>query len=153
MNTLRNSGSRDYNKSMADFEIIDVRADVGLIAYGKELKTAFENAVMGMFSIMIETETIIEKDCLNVEVRAENIEDLLVAWLNELIYLFETKGFVPAKCNIKELSETHLRAKVFGEGFSSEKHRPKTIVKAATYHGLEIKKDDSSYRIKVILDV
>ena len=71
------------------FEVIDHTADVGIAAYGEDLKEAFANAAYALFSMMLDLEGVGDALCRQVEVTADDRSDLLVAWLNELIYVFE----------------------------------------------------------------
>ena len=65
---------------MAKFELIDHTADVGVAAYGDSLEELFENAAMGMFSVIADAEKVSAAETRTVEVMAEGRESLLVAW-------------------------------------------------------------------------
>lgn len=134
------------------FEIINHTADVGIAAYGAELKEAFANAAYGLFSLMTDLDQVADSVSREVDVSAENQEDLLVAWLNELIYLFEVDGVLFKTFEVVELTDRRLRAMCRGEKTDPERHSIRTGVKAATYHMVEIAKRDG-YRIQVLLDI
>ncbi len=74
------------------FEVIDHTADIGIAAYGADLKEAFANAAYALFSLMIDLEGVGDASCYDVEVTAEDRAELLVAWLNELIYLLDVEN-------------------------------------------------------------
>ncbi len=135
-----------------DFEIIDHTADVGIRAYGADLKEAFTNAARGLFSLITELDSVDEILQRNIEVDAPDEEILLVAWLNELIYLFDVENVLFKRFEINKLSDTHLEATAFGEKVDKTKHELKIGVKAATYHMTKIVKDDG-YRVEVLLDI
>ena len=80
-------------------------------------------------------------------------EGLLVAWLSEMLYLYEVDSFLAAGATISHLTETELRAEVAGEPFDPARHRVAGHVKAITYHGLEIARDAAGYRAPIIVDV
>jgi len=134
------------------FEVIEHTADIGITAYGSDLKKAFANAAYALFSLMADLEGVDEAICYDVEVAADNQEDLIVRWLNELIYLFEVESIVFKTFRITSLRPTRLKAKCFGERFDPSRHRLKMGVKAATYHMVGIEKDDG-YKVRVIFDV
>ena len=73
---------------------------------------------------------------------------LLVAWLEELLYLAETAGFVPESVAELVLAEDGLRARVRGHV-----GEPRPLVKAVTYHGLELRRKGDHWRARVVLDV
>jgi SHS2 domain-containing protein len=83
-----------------------------------------------------------------VSVSAPDRATLLVEWLNELAYLAESEGFVPARAERLELVDGELEATVVGHLAS-----PPHLVKAVTYHRLGIWKKDRTWRARVILDV
>jgi SHS2 domain-containing protein len=83
-----------------------------------------------------------------VTVSAPDYATLLAEWLAELAYLAETEGFVPERVERLRLSERALDATVAGRVAS-----PAHLVKAVTYHRLEMLRDGETWRARVILDV
>ena len=136
-----------------DFEVIDHTADIGIVAYGTNIKQVFANAARGLFSLITELDTITEKEQHNIEITAPDREALLVNWLNELIYLFEAKEMLFNRFDITSLTDTELRATGYGEKIDLTKHELKTQVKATTYHMLKIEQTRSSWKAQVIFDV
>jgi len=135
-----------------DFEIVNHTADVGIIAHGANIKQAFANAAKGLFSLITELDNVQEVLHRDIEVTATDKESLLVEWLNELIYLFDTEHVIFKKFDITELDNTRLRARSYGEKVDSARHKLKTGVKAATYHMLKVDKDDD-YKVQVLFDI
>ena len=135
-----------------DFEIVNHTADVGIIAYGANIKQAFANAAKGLFSLITELDNVQEVLHRDIEVTATDKESLLVEWLNELIYQFDTENIIFKRFDITELDNTRLRAKNYGEKVDSARHKLKTGVKAATYHMLKVDKDDG-YKVQVLFDI
>ena len=135
-----------------DFEIVNHTADVGIIAHGVDMKQAFANAARGLFSLITELDDVQEVLYRDIEVTATDKESLLVEWLNELIYQFDTENIIFKRFDITELDNTRLRAKNYGEKVDSARHKLKTGVKAATYHMLKVDTDDG-YKVQVIFDI
>jgi SHS2 domain-containing protein len=135
-----------------DFEIVNHTADVGIIAYGADLKQAFANAARSLFSLITELDDVREILYRDIELTATDKESLLVEWLNELIYRFDTENIIFKRFDITELDNTRLRARSYGEKVDNSRHELRTGVKAATYHLLKVDKDDG-YKIQVILDI
>lgn len=133
------------------FELIEHTADIGLIAYGDSLPRAFANAAFGMFSIIAELENVAESESREVRVTADDIEMLLVDWLNELLYLFDVHRVLLRRFDILEFSDKAMSAICRGEKYDPGKHRIKLGVKAATYHMLEV--DREKNQVRVIFDV
>ena len=135
-----------------DFEIINHTADVGIIAYGADIKQAFANAARALFSLITELDDVEEILYRDIELTATDEESLLVEWLNELIYLFDAEQVIFKRFDITQLSNTRLKARSYGEKVDRSKHRLKTGVKAATYHMLKINKGDGG-KVQVLFDI
>ncbi|MFP3899011.1 MAG: archease [Dehalococcoidia bacterium] len=135
------------------FETVDHTADVGIIAYGADVKELFSNAALALFNLITEPQNVEEKLSLDLAVEGEGGEDLLVAWLNELIYLFDVKHVLFNRFDIDSLTQTELKATCYGERFDPAKHEIKTGVKAATYHMLKLDKNGDGYKAQVIFDI
>ncbi len=144
------NGLKVMNKA---FEIIDHTADVGIIAYGVDIEELFSNAALALFSLITELESIENKFHFDLEVSGEDIDILLIEWLNELIYLFDVKHILFHHFDITNLTHNELKATCYGEDFNVMKHTIKVEVKAATYHMLKIDKSDDGFRAQVILDI
>ncbi len=135
-----------------DFEILNHTADIGIIAYGSDLKRAFANAARGLFSLITELDDVEEVLHRDIELTASDEENLLVEWLNELVYQFDTEGIIFKRFDIIQLNSTHLKARGYGEKVDSVKHKLKTGVKAATYHMLKVDKNNGC-RVQVLFDI
>jgi SHS2 domain-containing protein len=83
-----------------------------------------------------------------VAVEARDDASLLVAWLDELVFLAETEDFVPERVDRLVLGPGRLSARLSGR-----RDAPAHLVKAVTYHGLEFALRDDRWRARVVLDV
>jgi SHS2 domain-containing protein len=144
---------------MKTYEIINHTADVGIKVYGKNLEQLFLNAARAMFEVMIEEtkrKSIFQKEEQKkflVNKRASGIEDVFVAWLSELLYLFSTEGLIMDKADIQALDSEHIYAEVAGRIFNPDSCRVKTEIKAVTFHELKIEQTDKGYQAQIIFDV
>ncbi len=105
-----------------------------------------------MFSLITELEDVAELVRKDVEITAPDRESLLVEWLNELIYLFDTENVILKRFDIIRLSQTQLKARGYGQKVDRAKHQIKTGVKAATYHMLKIDPNNGT-RVQVLFDI
>ncbi len=144
--------SLHYTMSRKSYRFFDHTADVGIIACGKNFPEALENVALAMFSIMVNLKEVNEAICRIIEVEGKG-EELVVNWLNELLYLFDAESLVFCRFEVKEMSEDNMKALAFGEKLDPKKHECKMGVKAATYHKLTVAKGEEGYKVQVILDV
>lgn len=140
---------------MKKYEFIDHTADIGVRVFGNTLEEIFINAVSALSALLVERASGEEKE-KPVSLEAETSEDLLVAWLNELIFLFFTSSFLCQHCEVKLTDEDNLkRLKGVFKGIDIDLKRTtmKVEVKAATYHNLHIIQDERGYSVTVIFDI
>ncbi|MFP3866749.1 MAG: archease [Desulfobacteraceae bacterium] len=145
--------SNSSKKSQSGYRLLSHTADLGLRLYGDTLADLFANAARGLYGVMTDRRGIRPLIRQEVEVEAADSGALLVEWLNQLLYLFETTGFLGREIEIKEVTANRLRASLKGEPLDLERHRLNTGIKAATYHNLEIKETAGGWQATIILDI
>jgi len=138
---------------MKRYEQLEHTADIRVRVYGSDLKNLFANAAFAMFDLIADLEGLTESVAVEIDLTAENAEELLVAWLDELLYHFYTKWIIFFSFDILDLSGTHLRARARGRHVGENRNRLKAEIKAATYHDLAIKKDAQEYSVEIIFDL
>ncbi|KYK33604.1 MAG: archease [Thermoplasmatales archaeon SG8-52-3] len=138
---------------MKTYELIDHTADVGVKAYGKTISEAFENAAKGMFDIITDSSEIENIGQYIIELEAPDLEQLLVDFLSDLLFLNSAKNLVFGFFKV-ELDEKNnkLAAKIFGEKFNISKHKAGAEIKAVTYHMLEVK-NKKPFHVQVLFDI
>lgn len=138
---------------MKDYELIDHTADIGIKAFGNTLSEAFGHAAKGMFDIITDSSQIENKGEYEIELSADDLEQLLVDWLDELLFLqgAENLVFGDFKVDVDE-SDCRLSATVSGEEFDTGKHKIGMEIKAVTYHMLEVKKGTTCF-VQVLFDI
>jgi len=134
------------------FDILDHTADIGIIAYGVDLKQTFANAATGLFSLITDLDKVVEVTYRDIELTAPDVESLLVDWLNELVYIFDVENMLFKRFDISQLDQNWLKARVYGEKVDAARHEIKLGVKAATYHMLQIV-SNNGYQARVIFDI
>ncbi|MFH1621851.1 MAG: archease [Candidatus Omnitrophota bacterium] len=139
-------------KNTKSFEFFEHTADIGLKIYGKDPKEIFVNAAKGLFSLITDLKKVDLNTEIEVKLKDENREELLVSWLNELIFQFSTYSFISKEFKIEEITDNKIKAKVLGEEINLSKHKILSEIKAATYHELEIKETDRGFEARVIFD-
>ena len=83
-----------------------------------------------------------------VEAEATDRGALLAEWLAELVFLAESDGLVPDEVRDLVVGEDTVTAVVVGRTCE-----PRHLVKAVTYHDLELHRDRDGWRGNVVLDV
>jgi SHS2 domain-containing protein len=135
------------------FRFIDHTADIGVIIFGESLPELFQHAAQSFFSVLTDVKNIQESESRSFSLNTPGLEELLVSWLNEFLFLFETQGLLFSRFDIKNLSKKRLEATVWGEKYSPEKHPIKRIIKAVTFHQLTITQQNGQWQTQIIYDL
>lgn len=145
---------------MHQFEILDIIGDAGIRAFGTDLEELFVNAAAGLYHLIAGSSPVRETRTIELTVSGSSLESLLVSWLNELVFQFDTYGFLGKGIVIREFPSPgaqeeglRMRAEVYGEDFDQARHGRGLLVKAATYHRLKIEKTGGMYTAEIILDI
>ena len=136
---------------------MDHPSDVYVEVRAKSLKEAFALGGMAVYEVMTDVSRVRKKEKIEVTVEGFDLYSLLYNWLEELIYLFDSKGFLGSEVKVEEVVERDegfkLKAVIIGERYDANRHESKTAIKAATYHLMEIKREDDEYVVRFVLDI
>jgi SHS2 domain-containing protein len=135
------------------FEFIDHTGDIGVRVFGENLSALFQHGAEALFRIITDPKTIREKESRRVYVQAQGREELFVSWLNEFVYLFDTKGYLFGRFEILDLGDHFIEAMVYGETYEEGRHTIHRIIKGATYHQLQIDQGKGWWEAQVIFDL
>lgn len=145
------------DRMVGGFKFLEHISDVYVEAYGESLQEAFSQAALALYNTISSTENVecrIEKD---VNIVGEDLEALLVEWLQYLIALFDIDGFIAKVVEVESIERVgenySLSARLCGEQFNPKQHRIGVHVKAATYWRMEILKKDSEVILRFVLDI
>lgn len=135
------------------YEVFEHTADIGLHAYGSTLSELFIHAAQGMESLMVPPEQVRIQVSRQVEVDGHDSVSLLIAWLNELIFLFDTEFLIFGQFEIESITETHVRGRASGESYDAQRHELSSAIKAVTWHEAAIEQTDGGYKARIIFDI
>jgi SHS2 domain-containing protein len=136
-----------------NFEVLDHTADIGLIVYGEDLKALFENAGEAFFHLITDLKKVRRRIERRIHIERESLDRLMVDWLSELLYLHEIENLLFKGFKVESVGEEGLRAIVRGESFQEGVHVIKTVVKAVTYHQIEVRQKNGRWRAQIIFDL
>ena len=135
------------------YEVFEHTADIGLHAYGQTLPELFTNAAAGMESLMVAPAQIEASVSREVRVDGHDLVSLLVSWLNELIFLFDTEYLLLCQFEITDFTDTHLQAIVRGEPYNADRHDLSSAIKAVTWHEASVEPTSEGYKARIIFDI
>lgn len=132
------------------YEEVEHTADLALRFGGPDLESFFRSAARGLYHLL-DAEMTPPKDTEQhtISLEAMDLESLLVDWLGELAYLAETAGLVFGEIAFKTLTTTRIEAILTG----SRMYHLEKVIKAVTYHNLNVIKTGDGYAATVVFDV
>jgi len=132
------------------YRLLEHTADAMVEAYGKDLGERFGNAAYAMFDQITDIGKVEPKGELRVVLSGESREQLLVDFLQELLYIHDAEGLLFSEFDVRTDGRS-LEAYVRGEEFDGSRHPKRSLVKGVTYHKLEI--DDGKGTVTILFDV
>ena len=129
---------------------IEHTAELQLELHARSEAAIFRQAVLALRELLEDDDGPVTGDRAerSVEVEATDRGVLLAEWLAELVFLAETEGLVPDEARDLVVGEDSVTAVVVGRT-----RAPRHLVKAVTYHDLELHRDRDGWRGNVVLDV
>jgi SHS2 domain-containing protein len=134
------------------YKFIDIiTSDVLYEAYGKSLKELFENSAEALASIQCKIAEVEAKEPRLIELKADSLDELMIAWLQQIIASVDTEEMFFSKFDVQDISEKKLKAEIWGESISPEKGG--TVVKAVTYYKFKLEKIKDKFKATISLDI
>ena len=123
-------------------------ADSFLESKAKTFPEAIKDAMEGTFELIGKGKK--EDAQFEISLSSDELPRLIVRLLEKVVVECELQKISPTRAEILEADESKfsVRAKIYGE-----KKVPKNIIKAVTYHRLEVKKENGSWLIRVLFDI
>ena len=155
-------------RARPSFQFLDHPADVGFIARGGTLEETFAAAAQALVEFGWSLKTVRSREAVEVRARAATLEDLLYSWLSEILFLCDAEQWVFCDFAVESVRQAEtectaeasleegvweVRATAHGEKFDTARHRPRTYIKAVTYHQLSVKQSRRGWEITVYIDV
>ena len=135
------------------YEVFEHTADIGLHAYGHTLSELFIHAAQGMESLMVAPEQVRIVTSREITVEGHDAVSLLINWLNELIFFFDTEYLLFRDFDISFMAEQRLVARASGEVYDVQRHELSSAIKAVTWHEAAITPTDDGYQARIIFDI
>jgi len=135
------------------FEFIEHTADIKFQAFGSSIEESFENAGLAMFNIMFSGK-VKGKLKKSIKVKGKDNESLLYNFLEELLFLLDTKDFFISSCRVKikdSKKGKELWAELFGD--SVKNYETNIDVKAVTYNDMFVRQEGKKWICQVVVDV
>jgi len=135
------------------FEIVGTTADLAIEVTADTLERLFATAAAGLFSVLVDPALVRPAAQRTVTAEAGDVVGLLIAFLNELLFLHESEDWLMASAAVTALTPTRVQAVVTGETIDPGRHHIQHHIKAVTYHRARVQQTERGWEAMVIVDV
>src|SRR3989344_2162752 len=133
------------------FKFLPHTADLKFEAYGKTLGEVFENSALALTNSLSEKKIKpVEKK--KIKIKGRDLEALMFRFLEELLFLYEMKGFLISKAKVK-ISKDNKKLEADLDGEEKMEKTARHYIKAITYHDMFVKKIGKTWVAQIVLDV
>lgn len=138
----------------AAYTFFDHTGDFGADLAASSLPGVYDAMARALVALVTDApESVEAREERSITLEAVDAADLLVTLGNELLFLFETAGWLTARVAVHTLDDTTLGATLHGEPFDPERHPIARPIKAVTHHGAALERTEEGWRARVIFDL
>ena len=106
-----------------------------------------------MFALTADPENIEIREEIVVSASGDGPEELLHAWLCELLAKFNIEGLVGKNCAIDQITADRVDGRVRGEKLDLIRYEFRTEIKGVTYHDFRVRQENGLWHARIIFDV
>lgn len=135
---------------MQTFRVLDHDADIRIEVFGTSRQELFQNAATGVVSLLTDLAHV--RPVIERRVAVSGNGELLVNFLNELLFIWDVERFIPAEVAV-DLVPDGVNARLKGEHFDEDRHSIQLEMKAVTYHNFSMTEENGVYKATFVIDV
>ena len=134
---------------------IEHTADIGFEVEGASLEACFARAAAAVFQSFMPASSPPAAPSITIEVpvHGDGLAELLVGWLEELLFLSETRGLVWSSFEVDRVDRDTLLGRATGWRADERTEYVGPAIKGVTRHGLVIDRRGTNWRAQVFVDV
>ena len=134
------------------FTFLDHTADLMVRIRGNSLTELFENAGRAFIHLLIRTGPGGKPDYLKVSLTGTDLEDLMVRWLSEILYLLDGENLAVTSVRIDSIYRNRLESTLGTYRFNPNIHELLTEIKAVTYHQIKVTEKRGIWEATITFD-
>jgi SHS2 domain-containing protein len=138
------------------FTFFDHTGDVGIDLEAAGLDELFREAALAFTATVSEPGDVRAAEDLAIRLESGELDLLLHDWLSELLFRFDTDGFLARAVAVQLRAVAagwRLDAAVVGERGAGDRLPINVLVKAVTYHALDVRETPTGWKARVVLDI
>jgi len=135
------------------YDFLEHTADVKFRAKGKTIEELFVSSAKALNEVIRGDIKILVQEEKVLNIKGNDIENLLYNFLEEFLFLLDAEKFLVSEFKEIKIDEDNFTLKAIVFGDKEENYKFTNDVKAVTYNGMFVKKENGEYFCEVVLDV
>ena len=139
------------------YNFLDHTADIAADVNADSLNELFVASAMVWRESISDDRREYTTELRSIDLYENNLEILLVSFLNELNFLFQSEGWLMDSISLIEIMPHYdlwnLKSEFLGSYFNRKKMNLKSEIKAVTYHQMEVKEENGKYYTRIVFDI
>ncbi|MEP0860158.1 MAG: archease [Ignavibacterium sp.] len=129
-------------------------ADIAFDVEADSLEELFTEAFKGWLESVVEITNVEPSDELDIKLKSDSLEQLLVDFLNEINFLLTVKKILCLEVKKIEVNTNKFLMRVLlGTVELNDNFILKEEIKSVTYHQMEIRQENGKYFVRVVFDI
>jgi len=120
---------------------------------GSSQADLFANSAFALFDVMTDLAAVNIKESIPLEVEGSDRDDLMVNWMRELLYLYQSNGYLLKEFKINQVKDTIVKAEVCGEKVDPDRHEVKQEIASVAAHKSRMEKTGNQWIAQVIFEL
>jgi SHS2 domain-containing protein len=134
------------------YKFLPHTADIKFRAYGSTIEEAFLNSLLALVS-SVSREKIKGSKALAIKVSGKDYENLLYNFLEEILFLIDSKNFFPSGISNLKIDKKKLKLSGKLSGDYGDKYKIYSHIKSATYSEMLVENKKGRWIVQAVLDV
>jgi len=129
------------------------QSEIAVRVIGNSQADLFVNSAFALFDVMADIKAIESRERLPLEVEGTDRDDLMVNWVRELLYLYQSSGYLLREFQVHEVKDTIVRAEVCGEKIDPDRHEIKQEIASIAFHKSRMEKTGNQWTAHLIFEI
>jgi SHS2 domain-containing protein len=112
------------------YKIIRRSTELSIRLSGDSRTQILADAGFALLDLLVDLSSVETRESITLEVEGVDNDDLLVNWMRELLYEYETSGYALKEFDIQEAGEFLVRVEARGEKFDPDRHEEREAIGA-----------------------
>jgi SHS2 domain-containing protein len=140
-------------QNQTNYRINKHQSEIAVRVTGNSQADLFINSAFALFDVMADMKAIEVKERLPLEVEGSDRDDLMVNWVRELLYLYQSSGYLLREFRVREVKDTIVRAEVGGEKIDPDRHEINQEIASIAFHKSRMEKTGNQWTAHLIFEI